>query len=86
MMAFSTYLGKFPENLFFRQLRISSALPLALPSAMPSALPLASPSELGYYDPRPWHRDRPQRPKVWNRDEGSIWGVPPAPDFFRGRE
>jgi catechol 2,3-dioxygenase-like lactoylglutathione lyase family enzyme len=42
--------------------------------------------ELGYYDPRPWHRDRPQRPKVWNRDEGSIWGVPPAPDFFRGRE
>ena len=42
--------------------------------------------ELGYYDPRPWHRDRPQRPKVWRRDEGSIWGVPPAPDFFRGRE
>jgi hypothetical protein len=42
--------------------------------------------ELGYFDPRPWHRDRPQRPKVWGRAEGSIWGVPPAPDFFRGRE
>ncbi len=42
--------------------------------------------ELGYFDPRPWHRDRPQRPKVWGRTEGSIWGVPPAPDFFRGRE
>jgi catechol 2,3-dioxygenase-like lactoylglutathione lyase family enzyme len=42
--------------------------------------------ELGYFDPRPWHRDRPQRPKVWGRNEGSIWGVPPAPDFFRGRE
>jgi len=21
--------------------------------------------ELGYFDPRPWHQDRPQRPKVW---------------------
>ena len=20
---------------------------------------------LGYFDPRPWHQDRPQRPKVW---------------------
>ncbi len=42
--------------------------------------------ELGYYDPRPWHRDVPQRPKVWSREEGSIWGPPPWPDFFRGRE
>jgi hypothetical protein len=22
---------------------------------------------LGYFDPRPWHQDRPQRPKVWDR-------------------
>src|SRR5262245_11745185 len=22
---------------------------------------------LGYFDPRPWHKDRPQRPKVWPR-------------------
>ena len=36
---------------------------------------------LGYYDPRPWHRDRPQRPKVWDRHEGSMWGLAPAPDF-----
>ena len=42
--------------------------------------------ELGYFDPRPWHRDRPQRPKVWGRDEGSMWGLAPAPDFFRGRD
>jgi catechol 2,3-dioxygenase-like lactoylglutathione lyase family enzyme len=42
--------------------------------------------ELGYYDPRPWHRDRPQRPKVWGRDEGFMWGLQPAPDFFRGRD
>jgi catechol 2,3-dioxygenase-like lactoylglutathione lyase family enzyme len=41
---------------------------------------------LGYYDPRPWHRDRPQRPKVWDRHEGSMWGLAPAPDFFRGRD
>jgi catechol 2,3-dioxygenase-like lactoylglutathione lyase family enzyme len=42
--------------------------------------------ELGYFDPRPWHEDHPQRPKVWNRDAGAmIWGVPPAPDFLRSR-
>lgn len=39
--------------------------------------------ELGYYDPRPWHADRPQRPKVWNparpRD---IWGPPPPANFL----
>jgi catechol 2,3-dioxygenase-like lactoylglutathione lyase family enzyme len=43
--------------------------------------------ELGYWDPRPWHRERPQRPKVWSTEKiASIWGLPPAPDFFRGRE
>jgi catechol 2,3-dioxygenase-like lactoylglutathione lyase family enzyme len=42
--------------------------------------------ELGYFDPRPWHRDRPQRPKVWDRHEGSVWGLAPAPDFFRNRD
>jgi catechol 2,3-dioxygenase-like lactoylglutathione lyase family enzyme len=42
--------------------------------------------ELGFFDPRPWHEDRPQRPKVWNRDAGAmIWGVPPAPDYLRSR-
>lgn len=41
--------------------------------------------ELGYFDPRPWHRDRPQKPKVW---EGArdIWGMPPTPDYIRQRE
>ncbi|HEY1361911.1 MAG TPA: VOC family protein [Xanthobacteraceae bacterium] len=40
---------------------------------------------LGYFDPRPWHRDRPQKPKVWEgvRD---IWGTPPTPDYLRQRE
>ena len=44
--------------------------------------------ELGYFDPRPWHKDHPQRPKVWPRGEGSlyVWGPPPLPDFRRARE
>jgi catechol 2,3-dioxygenase-like lactoylglutathione lyase family enzyme len=41
---------------------------------------------LGYYEPRPWHRDQPQRPKIWSRAEGSIWGPPPTADFFRDRD
>jgi hypothetical protein len=34
---------------------------------------------LGYFEPRPWHRDRPQRPKVWTGLPRDIWGLPPAP-------
>jgi catechol 2,3-dioxygenase-like lactoylglutathione lyase family enzyme len=41
---------------------------------------------LGYFDPRPWHEDRPQRPKVWDRSSGTmIWGLQPDPDYVRGR-
>jgi len=41
---------------------------------------------LGYFEPRPWHRDHPQRPKVWTRaDGGVIWGPPPTPDYLRQR-
>jgi catechol 2,3-dioxygenase-like lactoylglutathione lyase family enzyme len=30
---------------------------------------------LGYFEPRPWHEDRPQRPKVWPNDTWrSQWG------------
>jgi len=40
--------------------------------------------ELGYFEPRPWHRDRPQRPKVWESHQVAyIWGPPPTPDFLR---
>jgi catechol 2,3-dioxygenase-like lactoylglutathione lyase family enzyme len=42
--------------------------------------------ELGYFDPRPWHHDTPQRPKTWDRDRevtGNLWGPPPTPDFLR---
>ena len=31
--------------------------------------------ELGYFEPRPWHRDLPQRPKVWANDASQIWGL-----------
>ena len=43
--------------------------------------------QLGYFDPRPWHKDYPQRPKVWERHSAAyMWGLPPLPDFFRGRD
>lgn len=32
--------------------------------------------DLGYFDPRPWHRDHPQRPKVWNVVGAGTWGPP----------
>ena len=40
--------------------------------------------DLGYFEPRPWHTDRPQRPKVWPRGTWvDGWGTPPAPNFAR---
>jgi catechol-2,3-dioxygenase len=33
---------------------------------------------LGYYEPRPWHRDRPQIPKVWRGLPRDIWGLAPS--------
>ena len=42
---------------------------------------------LGYFDPRPWHKDNPQRPKVWKKADAALtWGPPPAPDYFRGKD
>ena len=43
--------------------------------------------ELGYFDPRPHHDDRPQRPKRWDdpRLAGALWGqFPPPPGFGVG--
>jgi catechol 2,3-dioxygenase-like lactoylglutathione lyase family enzyme len=40
--------------------------------------------ELGYFDPRPWHHDLPQRPKIWDRRVSpNLWGPLPTPDFLR---
>jgi catechol 2,3-dioxygenase-like lactoylglutathione lyase family enzyme len=39
--------------------------------------------ELGYFEPRPWHRDNPQRPKVWAKDPSAanLWGIMPTADM-----
>ena len=39
--------------------------------------------ESGYFDPRPWHRDLPQRPKVWDpKLPRDMWGVAPTAKFI----
>jgi catechol 2,3-dioxygenase-like lactoylglutathione lyase family enzyme len=42
--------------------------------------------ELGYFEPRPWHHDQPQRPKVWTPGKTTVWGPPPTDDFHRDRD
>jgi catechol 2,3-dioxygenase-like lactoylglutathione lyase family enzyme len=39
---------------------------------------------LGYFDPRPWHHDFPQRPKVWAPGPlvPNAWGPPPPEGFL----
>jgi catechol 2,3-dioxygenase-like lactoylglutathione lyase family enzyme len=41
--------------------------------------------ELGYFEPRPWHRDSPQRPKVWAKDANAanLWGGPPPDEMMK---
>jgi catechol 2,3-dioxygenase-like lactoylglutathione lyase family enzyme len=40
--------------------------------------------ELGYFEPRPWHRDNPQRPKVWPKDPSAsnLWGPMPPDEMM----
>ena len=41
---------------------------------------------LGYFEPRPWHTDMPQRPKVWQPGKWhSGWGLPMTPDHTRAQ-
>ena len=41
-----------------------------------------SDEELGYFDPRPWHADRPQYPRTWPKNERrDVWG-PQIPQNF----
>jgi catechol 2,3-dioxygenase-like lactoylglutathione lyase family enzyme len=42
--------------------------------------------KLGYFEPRPWHRDHPQVPKVWGAPPNDIWGPPPTSEYLRQRE
>jgi catechol 2,3-dioxygenase-like lactoylglutathione lyase family enzyme len=41
--------------------------------------------ELGYFEPRPWHRDRPQKPKVWVKDPSAsnLWGILPGEEMTK---
>jgi catechol 2,3-dioxygenase-like lactoylglutathione lyase family enzyme len=42
--------------------------------------------ELGYFEPRPWHKEFPMRPKVWDRKSAAlVWGPPQGPDHARQR-
>jgi hypothetical protein len=40
---------------------------------------------LGYFEPRPWHRDNPQRPKVWAKDPSAsnLWGPMPPEEMMK---
>ena len=40
---------------------------------------------LGYFEPRPWHRDNPQKPKVWEKDPSAanLWGPMPPDDMMQ---
>ena len=39
--------------------------------------------DLGYFEPRPWHRDNPQKPKVWSKDPSAsnLWGIMPGDEM-----
>ncbi len=41
--------------------------------------------ELGYFEPRPWHRDNPQKPKVWAKDPSAsnLWGIMPPDEMHK---
>ena len=40
---------------------------------------------LGYFDPRPWHRDNPQRPKIWPKtpEAANLWGPMPPEEMMQ---
>ena len=40
---------------------------------------------LGYFDPRPWHLDNPQRPKTWPKDPNAanLWGPMPPDEMMQ---
>ncbi len=40
--------------------------------------------DLGYFEPRPWHEEFPQKPKVWKADLTAVnhWGAMPPHEFL----
>lgn len=48
-----------------------------------SELDRMSDEENGFFDPKPWHRDLPQRPKVWDPSlQRDMWGLKPTSRFI----
>ncbi|MFL6798655.1 MAG: VOC family protein [Xanthobacteraceae bacterium] len=47
-------------------------------------LDVMSDEELGYFEPRPWHEDRPQRPKIWGDDTPTNYWGPGHPERIPG--
>lgn len=68
------------HNLF-----IYHAAPNGLTVELFAELDRIADEELGYFEPRPWHRDRPQKPKVWELSPGAanLWGPAPPEDFMK---
>jgi catechol 2,3-dioxygenase-like lactoylglutathione lyase family enzyme len=40
--------------------------------------------DFGYFEPRPWHRDNPQRPKTWPKtpEAANLWGPMPPDEMM----
>jgi catechol-2,3-dioxygenase len=47
-------------------------------------LDLMKDEALGYFEPRPWHRDNPQRPKTWPKtpEAANLWGPLPPDEMM----
>lgn len=47
-------------------------------------LDLMKDESLGYFEPRPWHRDHPQRPKTWPKtpEAANLWGPMPPDEMM----
>ena len=47
-------------------------------------LDLVPDEDLAVFEPRPWHRDRPQKPKVWEKSlaAANLWGIGPPEGFL----
>ena len=41
--------------------------------------------DVSCFEPRPWHRDSPQRPKVWRKDHSAsnLWGPGPPEEMMK---
>lgn len=59
--------------------------PSGLITELFAELDLMKDEALGYFEPRPWHRDNPQRPKVWTKDPSAsnLWGPMPPDEMMK---